>query len=192
MLEPDAVESQTFPRAFRGYRRAEVEAFLLAVAEELRRLGAELEAARRGPDATEVVQALNEARRAADRLTAEARQQAEALLEDARRQAGALREAAAREAEAARAEADTRLAATRRSVQELEDRATALRAEITRLETARSAALRDLASLGPVLDALHGLDLGAEQLRQAARQAEARLQAAPDAVPAPNLTVVRN
>lgn len=196
MLDPAAVETQTFSRAFRGYRRSEVEAFLLEVAGELRRLSGELQAAREGPSPAEVMAALNEARQAAERIRAEAEAHAAETLAQAQAAADGIRAAAQRDADglrqSARDDADARLGAAQEKVTRLEERAAALREEIRHLEERRAAAARDLGSLDAVLEAVAAVGSQADQLRQVARQAQARLAETRQEVPAPSLAVVRN
>lgn len=89
---PEEIESRRFVSAIRGYDREEVDAFLRAVADDVRRAGTEVSAAP-GPDVHPVALCLAA-------LAAVQRAQAETLLADARREAERVRASARHEAQA--------------------------------------------------------------------------------------------
>ncbi|HZT64171.1 MAG TPA: DivIVA domain-containing protein [Acidimicrobiales bacterium] len=120
-ITPEEIEHKQFMPAVRGYDREEVDAFLRAVAADLRRLTGELEQASERASAverdsydrlgTEVANILRSARDAADATTEEARHAAERTLGEAAEEADRIRREAQAEAERLRAEADDALRA---------------------------------------------------------------------------------
>lgn len=161
-LSPEEIAGRTFTTVLRGYRQEEVQAFLAAVAEEVRARDRAL-AARSGPAAEDVVAALAEAARA---------------IQEARRQAEAEREAARR----AVAEAEAQVAQARAALE-------ALRARQAAVERALAEVREALERAGAVAEgwarvqagAAEALERGAAWLEALRRPVEAgRVVAWPD------------